>query len=69
MLYPKPDLKEMLERDPCLLERIWRVLNNIPLGELLKEGRVYGGGLYKLEPKELGRVVSHELIQLLSKMD
>jgi len=66
MLYPKPDLKEMLERDPCLLDRIWRVLNNIPLGELLKEGRVYGGGLYKLEPKELGRVVSNELIQLLS---
>ena len=67
MLYPEPKLKEMLEKDPCLLERIWRTLNDIPLGELLKEGRVYGGGLYKLEPNELRRVASNELAQLLSR--
>jgi adenine-specific DNA-methyltransferase len=67
MLYPKPNLKGMLERDPYLLESIWRVLNCIPLGELLKEGRVYGGGLYKLEPNELAHVASDELIQLTLK--
>lgn len=67
MLYPKPNLKKLLESDPNLLEAIWRVLNNIPLNELLREGRVYGGGLYKLEPSELGHVASDELLQLLSR--
>ena len=66
MLYPKPNLKELLEKHLYLLENIWRVLNEIPLNELLKEGRVYGGGLYKLEPKELGNVASEKLMQLLS---
>ncbi|MGA2309202.1 MAG: N-6 DNA methylase [Candidatus Bathyarchaeia archaeon] len=66
MLYPKPNLKEMIERDPDLLECVWRTLNDIPLSELLREGRVYGGGLYKLEPNELGHVASDELIHLLS---
>ena len=66
MLYPKPSIKEMLEKDPYLLESVWRVLNDIPLSELLREGRVYGGGLYKLEPNELCHVPSRELMQLLS---
>jgi predicted RNA methylase len=65
MLYPKSSLKELLERYPYLLESVWKVLNEIPLSELLKEGRVYGGGLYKLEPRELGNVTSGELSQLL----
>jgi hypothetical protein len=67
MLYPKPNIQKLLESDPNLLEAVWRVLNNIPLNELLREGRVYGGGLYKLEPSELGHVASNELIQLLSR--
>jgi len=66
MLYPKPNLGELLKRHPYLLEDIWRVLNEIPLNELLKEGRVYGGGLYKIEPKELGNVISEKLSQLFS---
>jgi predicted RNA methylase len=67
MLYPKPDLQKLLNRDPSLLEEIWMVLNGIPLTDLLKEGRVYGGGLYKVEPKELRRVSSHQLMHLVSR--
>lgn len=65
MLYPKPSLQKLLNQDPNLLEEIWTVLNRIPLDNLLKEGRVYGGGLYKIEPKELRRVPSEELLQLI----
>lgn len=65
MLYPKPILQELLNRDPCLLEEVWKVLSDIPLSDLLREGRVYGGGLYKIEPKELGRVSSGQLNQLI----
>jgi adenine-specific DNA-methyltransferase len=67
MLYPKPPLQKLLNRNPKLLEEIWMVLNAIPLSDLLKEGRVYGGGLYKIEPKELRRVPSNQLKQLISK--
>jgi len=53
MLYPKPSLQAAIELDPDLIKRIWRDLNDIEPEKLLSYGRVYGGGLYKLEPKEL----------------
>ena len=67
MLYPKPLLQELLNQDPSLLDEIWQILNEIPLNNLLREGRVYGGALYKIEPKELRRVVSDQLTQLIIK--
>jgi len=39
-----------------LLRRVWEALNTLTPGQLLSEGRVYGGGLHKLEPKELANV-------------
>jgi hypothetical protein len=56
MLYPRPALKRAMELDARVLRAIWQSLNDIPLDVLLREGRVYGGGLYKLEPGELGHV-------------
>ncbi|MGH7985071.1 MAG: Eco57I restriction-modification methylase domain-containing protein [Candidatus Binataceae bacterium] len=56
LLYPVPELTRFLERDPKNPRSIWEFLNSIPIGILLGEGRVYGGGLYKLEPRELAHV-------------
>ena len=67
MLYPKLSVQKLLNQEPNLLEEIWKVLDGIPLSDLLKEGRVYGGGLYKVEPKELRRVSSNKLNQLILK--
>ena len=53
VLYPKPILRKALGNDRKLLELVWQVLNEIRSDVLVSEGRVYGGGLYKLEPKEL----------------
>lgn len=55
-MYPNPLLSRAMERDPSLAYRVWEELNRITPNQLLGEGRVYGGGLNKLEPKELARV-------------
>ena len=56
MLYPKPDLARQIEEKPDLASSLWEALNSIPTEVMTACGRVYGGGLYKMEPKELGRV-------------
>jgi len=53
MLYPQPGLESMMRRDPELLRAVWSALRRIPWEELRVVGRVYGGGLHKLEPREL----------------
>lgn len=64
-MYPKPFLARAIERDSTLLRRIWQTLGELKPDELLGEGRVYGGGLYKLEPRELGNVDATKIAQLI----
>lgn len=64
-LYPKPFLAKALAENPGLDREIWKVLNRITPDELLGEGRVYGGGLHKLEPKELANVPVPEIATLV----
>jgi len=56
ILYPKANLQKMLKDKPELVRLIWQNLNNISSTILVEEGRVYGDGLHKLEPKELSNV-------------
>ena len=56
MMYPKSSLSLALTNDPSIIEKIWACLNRIDARLLIEEGRVYGGGLHKLEPKELANV-------------
>ncbi len=55
-LYPTPLMARAMDADPSLLRKVWRALNELPPDVLLGEGRVYGGGLHKLEPRELSSV-------------
>lgn len=64
MLYPKPILARAFERDPELVCKVWSCLNDIDMPALLGEGRVYGGGLYKMEPKELSNVPAESISAL-----
>ncbi len=64
MLYPKPPLAAAIAERPALIRQIWQHLNDIRPADLLGESRVYGGGLHKLEPKELGYVPVEGLAEL-----
>lgn len=61
MLYPQPLLAQKLASDPKIIRSLWEALNAISPGTLLGNGRVYGGGLHKLEPRELGNVPADDL--------
>ncbi len=65
MLYPKPILAQALVREPTLARKVWKALNDIAPDALLGEGRVYGGGLHKLEPSELANVPAEAIAALL----
>ena len=54
-----------MAESPQFKRKVWESLNDIGSNEMLNEGRVYGGGLHKLEPKELGRVPAIALADLL----
>jgi len=65
MLYPRGPVERALKNNPTLKRRIWEFLNEISPNVMLGEGRVYGGGLHKLEPKELDNVPAVRIAELL----
>lgn len=67
MLYPTGILDLAMSKDHLLKRAVWECLNGIPRSALIGEGRVYGGGLYKIEPRELGRVGVPALEELLAR--
>lgn len=67
LMYPKDRLLEALEVRPHLCREVWNWLRNLSPDSLIREGRIYGGGLHKLEPRELGNVVASGLESLIAK--
>lgn len=65
MLYPQPLLAAQLATHPQAIHDLWEALNAITPDTLLGNGRVYGGGLHKLEPKELANVPADELAAIV----
>lgn len=56
MLYPKERLRRAITNNPDIIYRIWDELKAISADKIEDEGRVYGGGLKKIEPGELAKV-------------
>jgi adenine-specific DNA-methyltransferase len=65
LLYPKPVLSDLLAKSPGLLREVWHRLTQITGETLVGEGRIYGGGLHKMEPKELANVPAERLLEIL----
>ena len=51
-----------LRNDPQLFRAVFEALREIDTAAFIREGRVYGGGLYKMEPKELGRLDAEPVV-------
>ncbi|MEW6587217.1 MAG: SAM-dependent DNA methyltransferase, partial [Nitrospirota bacterium] len=52
-LYPNEMLSALLRADKARFVEMLELLNGISIEEVLRAGRSYGGGLHKIEPKEL----------------
>jgi hypothetical protein len=63
LLTPVGALADMLRGHPSRAKIVHELLNQTTGDELRAAGRVYGGGLHKIEPRELGRVSSWRLVE------
>jgi len=68
MLYPVGRLAEVLDDDPRLLKTVFELLQAVNADDLRGEGRVYGGGLHKIEPKELGRISAEVFLKKIDPL-
>ncbi len=64
LLYPKENYLKCLT-DNDLLNNVWQKLNEVSSEQFAINGREYGGGLHKLEPKELLNIKVPALSSLL----
>jgi len=62
MLYPKSRLQEALNNHPELAAKVFEALQSVTPGQFISEGRVYGGGLHKVEPKELAKIPARAVL-------
>ncbi|HEV3005065.1 MAG TPA: N-6 DNA methylase [Pirellulales bacterium] len=65
LLYPKNALAAQLKSTPGLDLAILEVLQSVTAEAFIAEGRVYGGGLYKMEPAELAFLPADEIAGIL----
>ena len=63
ILYPKPDVAAVIAKYPEMVATFFEALNAITEKVMIDEGRVYGGGMHKLEPRELANVPAPEILR------
>lgn len=66
ILYPRSNVRNAISDNPEIAKRIVDALNNIAGQAMIDEGRVYGGGLHKLEPRELSNIDAAPLTHVLA---
>jgi len=69
MLYPYSYLASMLMCHPDRAESVYALLGQVTARELRNQGRVYGGGLNKIEPSELGRVSATAFVECWPELE
>lgn len=64
MLYPIGALAQYLEEKPEQLGAVHEALLSLTAEDLRRGGRVYGGGLHKIEPRELGALPARAIVDV-----
>lgn len=64
LLYLKPEYEKIVGKNNQL-DKLWIQLNSIPVDAISMHGRVYGGGLHKIEPKELMNIPANGIGDIL----
>lgn len=67
ILYPKGILLDILNKHPELNEKVFDVISGITDEAMMDEGRIYGGGMRKMEPMELAKVSVSEIAKILEQ--
>jgi predicted RNA methylase len=67
MINPIGELLEILNQDESKLEELLIILNEITTNAFLENGRAYGGGMRKFEPKELSNVDASIIDEFVKK--
>jgi len=67
MLYPNEQLQSIINEDNSKKEELLKLLNDITQNEFIEQGRVYGGGMRKFEPKELAEVNSTRIKEFIKE--
>ena len=67
ILYPNSRIENEIGTNAILQRQLLEALNKITDKAMLDEGRVYGGGMHKLEPRELSNVPAVEIANILAK--
>jgi hypothetical protein len=65
LLYPRGPLKAALQENPALGGLVFQALECLDTDTFRGQGRVYGGGLFKMEPKELAQASSGPIREAL----
>jgi hypothetical protein len=65
MLYPREPLQSALATKPALGAVVLSLLQGLDAERIVGAGRVYGGGLHKLEPRELAGLPAGEIAALI----
>jgi adenine-specific DNA-methyltransferase len=65
LLYPRSILLEALQGDPGLYATVFTALESLDTEKITGAGRVYGGGLYKMEPRELANIPADFIVERL----
>ncbi len=66
MLYPKSRLREALTLHPELAALVFEALQRVTPSQFISEGRVYGGGLHKVEPRELAQIPARDVLERIA---
>jgi len=69
LLYPKPRLAKAIAASKAKTRAVWRALCSIDAEGLTRIGRVYGGGLHKLEPRELAGAPADAILDVIPEAE